>query len=473
MSPATSLWMTEAQAAALHRHLFPGDGKEAAAVALCGVALAGELAKLTIHHLELIPYADCLREPDRLIWPTDRVVPLLGRAEDEGLGIVKFHSHMGGLGDFSKADDASDGDLFDCVTAWLPHRPHASVIMLPDRAMSGRVFIGPDRATPLRMIGVVGDRIFLNHPREHLRALNQEATLQVFGELTVQQLVALVVVVVGASGTGSLVIEQLIRTGVGTLIVIDDDVILDRNLNRILNATAEDARLKRPKVELAARTAIAAGTGTKVIPIPTSLLNEDALRYVAVADILFGGVDTTLARAVMNRIATFHTQPYFDLGVRIDADGEGGVEYVGGAVHYLQPGLSTLHSRGVIDGEQLRAEWLALSDPESLERLRGQGYLKGFADQRPVVMPLNMQIAGSAMMDFLARLHGFRVVPDADFATQGISTSHGLCFNQPEVTGTGPLATDVGRGTAAPLLGLPALQAYLDATKQKAAARVG
>lgn len=473
MNPETSLWMTEAQAATLHRHLFPGDGKEAAAVALCGVAHAGDLAKLTIYQLELIPYADCLRDPDRLIWPTDRVVPLLSRAEDEGLGIVKFHSHMGGPGNFSQADDASDRDLFDCVTAWLPHRPHASVIMLPDRAMNGRMFMGSEPARQLRMIGVVGDRISLNHPRKHLRALNQEATLQVFGELTVQHLVALVVVVVGASGTGSLLIEQLIRTGVGTLIVIDDDVILDRNLNRILNATAEDARLKRPKVELAARTAIAAGTGTKVIAIPTSLLDEDAIRNAAVADILFGGVDTTLARTLMNRIATFHTQPYFDLGVRIDANGEGAVEYVGGAVHYLQPGLSTLQSRGAIDCERLRAEWLVLSDPDSLKRLRGQGYLKGFADQRPVVMPLNMQIAGSAMMDFLARLHGFRIVPDADFATQGISTSHGLCFNQCELPENGPLATDVGRGTATPLLGLPALQAHLDVANKKAAARVG
>jgi hypothetical protein len=72
-------------------------------------------------------------------------------------------------------------------------------------------------------------------------------------------------------------------------------------------------------------------------------------------------------------------------------------------------------------------------------------------------------------MDFLARLHGFRIVPDSDYATQGMSTSHGVQFNQPEM-GAGPLAADVGRGTTSPLLGLPALQAYLDTTKQKAVA---
>jgi hypothetical protein len=460
MRPATSLWMTDSQAASLHRHLFPGDGKEAAAVALCGWAAAGGLAKLSIHALEPIPYAECVRKRNKLIWPTDRVLPMLARADKAGLSLVKFHSHPGGFGEFSEADDLSDHDLFGGVTAWLPNRPHASVIMLPDRAMNGRMFIDGHAPQRLRMIGVAGNRIQIYPPRARLRAVGQEATLQVFGELTIRQLRNLVIVVVGVSGTGSLVVEQLIRTGVGTVIVIDDDVVLDRNLNRILNATAEDARQKRPKVELPVRTATVTESGTRVIPLPTSLLDEDALRYAAVADVLFGCVDTTLARAVMNRIATFHTMPYFDLGVRIDGDGKGGVEYVGGLVHYLQPGLSTLQSRGAIDGERLRAEWLALSDPESLERLRGEGYLKGFADQRPAVMPLNMQIAGTAVMDFLARLHGFRIVPDSDYATQGMSTSHGVQFNEPE-RGRGPLAADVGRGTASPLLGLPALEAWL------------
>lgn len=466
MNLMTSLWMTDKQASTLHRHLFPGDGKEAAAVALCGWVIAENIAKLSVHEVVPIPYSECQRAAYRLVWPTDRVIPLLQRAEQDGLSLVKFHSHMGGSGEFSKADDHSDGDLFDGVTSWLPGRHHASVIMLPDRRMTGRVFIDHQPIVRMRVIGVVGDRIqvFSRHRSHHMEG--HEATLQVFGEMTVRELRNLIVVVVGISGTGSLVVEQLIRTGVGTLIVIDDDVVLKRNLNRIINSTAEDALRKRPKVELPVRTAIATDTGTKVIPLNTSLLNEDAIRYASASDIMFGCVDTTLARAVMNRIATFHCMPYFDLGVRIDSDGEGGVEYAGGAVHYLQPGLSTLQSRGALDSERLRAEWLALSDPKSLKRLRGAGYLKGFANQRPVVMPLNMQVAGTAMMDFLARIHGFRVVPDADFAVQGISTSHGIQFYESE-SGPGPLATDVGRGTTLPLLGLPALQTHLDTVKQK------
>ncbi len=469
MTSTVSLWMTEPQAEVLRKHLFPDDGKEAAAVALCGRVVNDAHAKLSIHHIECIPYEECLvRKPDRLVWPTDRVIPLLGRAEREGLSLVKFHSHPGGTGEFSRADDQADSDLFDCVTAWLPGVPHASVVMLPDRCMFGRAFIDQASAMKLRIIGVVGDRIHV-YPLFASRSLGagQEATQQVFGERTSRLLAALRIAVVGASGTGSLIIEQLIRSGVGELIAVDDDVVLERNLNRIVNATADDAKARRTKVEVAARTAVMVGMGTKITPLPMSLLDPDAVRQVAVADMLFGCVDTTLARTIMNRIATFHTQPYFDLGVRIDADEMGGIEYVGGVVHYLQPGLSTLQSRGAIDGERLRAEWLALTDPASLERLRGEGYLRGFVNQRPVVMPLNMHIAGLAVLEFLARLHGFRIVADSEFAVHGTALSHGLMFNQSEPEGIGPFASDVGRGQCTPLLGLPVFEAWLGNDSRK------
>ena len=45
------------------------------------------------------------------------------------------------------------------------------------------------------------------------------------------------VAVVGCSGTGSPVIEQLARLGVGRLLLVDPDVVKVKNLNRILNTT--------------------------------------------------------------------------------------------------------------------------------------------------------------------------------------------------------------------------------------------
>lgn len=467
---AVSLWMTEAQAEVLQKHLFPGDGKEAVAVALCGRAVAGDYAKLSVHHIECIPHAEChVREYGRLVWPTDRIVPLLYRAEREKLSIVKLHSHPGGYAEFSRADDHADTDLFECVTTWLPDAPHASVVMLPGRRFFGRSFTNQAPVQRLRLIGIVGDRIHVCSDSTNSSILGQDATHQVLGARTTNILGALRIAVIGASGTGSLVVEQLLRSGVAELIVVDDDVILDRNLNRIVNATVGDARTRRGKVAVVTRTSELVGLGTKITALPVSLLTPEAIRHVATADALFGCVDTALARAVMNRIATFHTMPYFDLGVRVNADGNGGIEYVGGAVHYLQPGRSTLQSRNAIDGERLRAEWLALTDPDALDRLRGEGYLKGTGDQRPVVMPLNMHIASLAVLEFLTRLHGFRVIADGDFATQSITVSHGFRFHEAEGAGPGPLFDNVGRGECRPRLGLPAFEAWLQRATEKLA----
>lgn len=57
-------------------------------------------------------------------------------------------------------------------------------------------------------------------------------------------------------------IEQFARNGVGKLIIIDPDVIKDRNLNRILNAFEHDAVAKRLKVHVLKQAVEAMGTGT-------------------------------------------------------------------------------------------------------------------------------------------------------------------------------------------------------------------
>jgi hypothetical protein len=46
--------------------------------------------------------------------------------------------------------------------------------------------------------------------------------------------------------------------------------------------------------------------------------------------------------------------PYFDVGVKLVADGRGGIDEAAGAVHYVRPDGSTLQDRRVYTGEQLK-----------------------------------------------------------------------------------------------------------------------
>ena len=54
-----NLRMTGRQHTALASHLFPGDGNEAVAIALCGRRAGQEAHILTVHRIMPIPYEDC------------------------------------------------------------------------------------------------------------------------------------------------------------------------------------------------------------------------------------------------------------------------------------------------------------------------------------------------------------------------------------------------------------------------------
>ena len=90
---------------------------------------------------------------------------------------------------------------------------------------------------------------------------------QIFGEGTIERLRRLSIAVVGASGTGSPVVEQLMRLGAGELVIVDDDHMEDRNVNRVLNSTLQDAAEERPKVDVQADAIERTGFATRVIRI--------------------------------------------------------------------------------------------------------------------------------------------------------------------------------------------------------------
>jgi hypothetical protein len=233
-------------------HLLPGDGLEAVAVALCGRRRSQTHHCLTVRKLVPIPYNECkVRTRERVTWSTQRLIPLLELAEKHDLAILKIHSHPGGYRDFSPTDDESDKDLFNSVFGWTDSAyPHVSAVMLPSGRMFGRAILPDGTFQPLDSILVPGDDLHFWIPEGSgkLPSFALRHT-QLFGSGTIRRLREMAIAVVGCSGTGSPLIEQLARLGVGRLVLIDPDRVELKNLNRILNATREDAYLKRPKVE--------------------------------------------------------------------------------------------------------------------------------------------------------------------------------------------------------------------------------
>lgn len=459
----TVLRMTGRQHELLRAHLFPGDGNEAVAVALCGRRAGEPRHALTVRKIVPVPYEACpVRTPVRVTWATDRVLPpLLDEAARRGMALLKIHSHPGGLAEFSETDDESDRALFPSVYGWADGSyPHASAVMLPDGRVFGRV-VGEDGSfDPLALVSVAGDDMrFFWHTPEGAESLPEFARrhTQAFGAGTIGALRRLSVAVVGCSGTGSPVIEQLARLGVGRLIIVDPDQVEEKNLNRILNATREDARLGRLKVEVLARAINRMGLGTEVVPLARNLFDPDVVREVAGCDVLFGCMDSVDGRHLLNRLAVFYSIPYFDVGVKLVADGRGGIEQICGTVHYLQPDGSSLLSRGVYTLEQMRAAALKRTNPAAYRDQVREKYIVGVQEDRPAVISVNMQLAAAAVNELLARLHDYRDDGNAPFAVNRVSLTQAQSYFEPDGETCRVLARHAGRGDVTPLLEMPEL----------------
>ncbi|MBS1489671.1 MAG: ThiF family adenylyltransferase [Bacteroidetes bacterium] len=449
----------------LRKHLLPGDGKEAVAVILCGRHEDAGRSILLGHELMLIPHAECERDRNFIKWKTTRVVPFFERVEKDNFAIVKIHSHPGGYSEFSEIDDQSDAAFFSAAFSWSEtDSVNASLIMLPDGKIFGRVFSRDMQCMPIDRISVAGSLVKMwNHSgEESSHAAGDEfalRTIQAFGEGTYRQLKKLRIGVVGCSGTGSPVIEQLVRLGVGELVLVDPDPIELKNLNRILNSRKTD--VGKDKVDVLAAAMEAIDLGTVITVYPKSLFeSRKALEDLIGCDLIFGCMDSVDGRNLLSRLTNFYLIPYFDLGVRLIAGEGGSVKTVVGSVHYVQPAKSNLLTRRVYTHERLSAESLRRVDPERYQELVKQKYIEGVEVDRPAVISINMIIASVGVTEFLNRVHPFKDDPASEYARVMID----CCGSCMENTAEHKFEQDAdairwaGRGLCRPFLRMPELQ---------------
>lgn len=442
-------------------HLYPGDGKKSVAFALCGRRKGEHTHILAVHKVNLVPHEECpVRCHERVTWNTGTISPILQEASNKRLAVIKFQSHPCGHPGFSRTDDISDYEFFASVQSWTDSNlPHGSVVALPDGSLLGRWMTPDEQFTPIDVLSIVGDDLRFWYSNELVSddiPLFASRNAQAFGSGTTAMLRQLSVAVVGCSGTGSPMIEMLMRHNVGELVLVDPDRVDEKNLNRITFARRSD--VGRLKVDVAEGWIRSVELGTHVDTLPLSLFESSVVKRVAECDLLVGCMDSAEGRWLLNKLATFYCIPYFDVGVRLDADGHGGINQICGSVNYLQPGGSSLLSRRAITMDRVEAEGLRRTNPDEYSLLLQEKYIRGVLEDRPAVVSVNMHYASLAMLEILARLHSYRVEGNRPFAKFGSSL---IDPRFDPVESDGPpctaLAKHAGRGDVQPLLDNPYL----------------
>ncbi len=456
MNTPRTLALAGVQHEKLCAHLFPGDGLEAAAILLCGRS-AGHRVRLLVREMILIPHEACSeRRPDSIAWPGAYVEEALARAEGDDLTLVLIHSHPGGHFAFSDLDDTSDRLLMQSILA--NHGAfHCSAVMVPGGAIRARWYGHDITPQPIELVTVTGHNISYwwekdaaaGTPTRRPAAFTQAMTTEV-GLLTAM--------VIGVSGTGSVVAEQLNRIGFGRVKHTDFDVVELKNLNRILNSRTADAVARRLKVEMFVEAVNGYRTNGVAEALPCSILTREAIIAAGQCDVLFCCVDSLEARLVLDLIASAYLLPLFDVGVVIPTRRDGNeiaIADVCGRIDYVQPGLSSLKDRGVYTPEGLRAEYLRRNAAGSHQQEIDAGYIRGSVDEAPAVISLNMRAAATCVNEFIARAYPFRHDSNEHYARTQFSLA--ACEEEhvaEEAFDTHAYVHLLGTGSQEPLLGL-------------------
>lgn len=136
----------------------------------------------------------------------------------------------------------------------------------------------------------------------------RQTALPEIGEAGQEKLKQARVLIVGVGGLGSPIALYLTGAGVGTLGLMDDDVVSLTNLQRqVLYAESE---IGEPKALCAARRLQALNSETRIITYPHKLTKENAGEIISRYDIVVDGCDNFATRYLMSDTCERLHKPY-------------------------------------------------------------------------------------------------------------------------------------------------------------------
>jgi hypothetical protein len=212
------------------------------------------------------------------------------------------------------------------------------------------------------------------------------------------------VALAGVGGLGSHVAQQLAHLGVRRIALIDPDVVTESSLNRLIGAVETDIIAATTKVAVAERMITAIDSAATVHMLPTTIDSKAATEAIAAADIVFGCLDSDLARLKLTELCAYHARPLFDLAS--DTGGEGDDRWYGGRV-FFAAGTGCLVCQQVLDQRAIALESMDPSQRAIQEQIYGVA-VGALAGTGPMVVSINGSVASMGVTEFMAHVTELR-----------------------------------------------------------------
>jgi molybdopterin-synthase adenylyltransferase len=238
---------------------------------------------------------------------------------------VLVHSHGHPNPTFSSDDRRKECPLFGAFSRLLATLPTGTIV-LGDHDAIGSFWVNGANTMELGKIEIAGQPLEVWWPPDALpapRPPRQRLARQsvAIGPASDAKLADASVAVIGISGGGTHVVQQLAHQGVGTIIAVDDQFVDETNLGRAVGAVEADID-STAKTDLAERVATGIDHTINVVKVPQRFPSLEAIDALKEADVIVTCVDRFDARENINAFARRYLIPFVDIGLAIRSSGE-------------------------------------------------------------------------------------------------------------------------------------------------------
>lgn len=265
------------------------------------------------------------RDGSVLSWSSSFNSDVLSAAIDEDSVPVLVHSHGSAAPEFSPDDRHKERELFSTFSRLLGVPPTGS-LLLGRRDAAGSFWTEGTNTVEFGRLIIAGAPLEVwpstkvQPPSPPVRRRLARQSLAI-GPDSDTRLALAKVGVIGISGGGSHVVQQLSHQGIGTLIPIDDQLVDLTNLGRVVGATLLDVETTS-KVELARRIAGNIDPSINVTGVEQRFPTAKTIAALKEADVIIACLDRFDAREAVNAFCRRHMIPLVDIGMTIRSEGE-------------------------------------------------------------------------------------------------------------------------------------------------------
>jgi molybdopterin/thiamine biosynthesis adenylyltransferase len=304
-----------------------GRGEEAGFL-ICSVSRLADRDVLLAREWHPVPDSAIERNAHGsvLSWSAEFNSTILARAVDLEATLVLVHSHGAPRPRFSRDDRAKERALFGTFSRILDPLPTGTLLLGQGDAAGSFWTGGRNDELEFRRLASVGATTDFwwsvdippdaSPPRLRLDRLRVA-----IGPESDAKLARATVAVVGVSGGGSHVFQQLTHQGVGTLIPVDGEVLDETNLGRHVGARAADVDTLH-KVAIAKRLAADVDQSIVVDAIAERFPSHETIAALKQADVIVACLDRFDVREAVNAFCRRYLIPLVDIGMSIRSSGE-------------------------------------------------------------------------------------------------------------------------------------------------------